>query len=101
MPRWTAKRTGWCSTGWWRTTACCCCATAATARPEPGPSVVRRLGGRVPGEQADLALEVGRVVELLVDAGEVDIGHLVDLGQGLEHGEAASLARHLATADEP
>ncbi len=47
-------------------------------------------------QQAELAGEVARLLEALVDAGETDGGDVIERPQPLEHGKAELFARDLA-----
>src|SRR4051794_5686614 len=58
-------------------------------------SAGRRRGLVGPGQRQHLALEVPRIVETLVDAGEAHVGHLVQRPQPLQHDGAHPGAGHL------
>src|SRR3954453_24011529 len=53
------------------------------------------LGGSGLGQQPPLAFKVPEVTDALADAGDPDVGRLVDLAQPLEHGDADLLAPDL------
>src|SRR5688572_8544130 len=46
-----------------------------------------------PGEEDDLALEVGEVLEALVDADEAEVGDLVEVAEAVEDGAADLFGR--------
>ena len=48
----------------------------------------------------ELALEVGGLVEALVDAGEPDVGDVIHLAEMVEHQQTDPLRRHFAGPDE-
>src|SRR5882724_3379349 len=72
----------------------CTCALVHKRRARSG-RCARPLGRRRLLQQADLPLEVGEVLEALVDRGEAQVGHGVEGPQLVEHGLADRLAPDL------
>ena len=84
---------------------------AARRPPRPAPVRARRrpaarrrrrdyltLGAKL-AQQLDLAVEVGRRVEVLVDAGETEVGDLVECAQVVEHQQPDLGARRLGATE--
>ena len=62
----------------------------------PAAPAYRCLGAVVFWSSTDLALEVGDVLEALVDRREAQVGDVVEAAQPLEHGQADPVAADLA-----